>query len=133
MIKPKLMYLVTVNLQIFREINVFILKFKKYFINFINRTFINSYAYRSSDFSHSCIWSDPRLFGTKSLTKSFTESLGENLDKTFGETCRAKDCHQESCRESPIGSYAWFSARLSPRLVFLRGHEGYWDFFNAGN
>ena len=41
----------------------------------------------------------------------------ETLGKTLGETFRAKESH----RESWIGSYAWLSARLSPRLVFLRG------------
>ena len=88
-----------------------------------------------------CIRSDPRLlarlFGAKSLGKSLTESLaksltkslGEGLGKTLGETLgetlvetfRARESRQESCQESRIGSYAWLSARLSPRLVFLRG------------
>ena len=51
-------------------------------------------------------------------------SLGESL----GETFCAKESHQESCRESRIGSYAWLSARLSPRLVCLRGITA--SFFN---
>ena len=43
-------------------------------------------------------------------------SLGETLAEIF----RAKESRQESCQESRIGSYAWLSERLSPRLVFLK-------------
>ena len=44
-------------------------------------------------------------------------SLGEII---WREKFRQRS-RRESCRESRIGSYAWLSARLSPRLVFLRG------------
>ena len=37
------------------------------------------------------------------------------------ETLWCEKSRQESSQESRIGSYAWLSARLSPRLVFLRG------------
>ena len=46
-----------------------------------------------------------------------SEILGETLGETVGETFRAK----KSRRESWIGLYAWLPARLSPRLIFLRG------------
>ena len=77
----------------------------------------------------SCIESDPRLFAPKSLAKSLTKSLtgslakslAKSLGKTLAETFRAKKSRQESCQESRIGSYGRLSARLSPRLVFLRG------------
>ena len=50
---------------------------------------------------------------------SLGESLGKTLSETLGETFRAEKSRQESCRESPIGSYAWFSARFIPRLAFF--------------
>ena len=39
-----------------------------------------------------------------------------------GTRLLAKLRAKESCRESRIGPYAWLSARLSQRLVFLRGN-----------
>ena len=69
----------------------------------------------------SCIGSNPRLFGVKTLAKS---PLCLGLFRivwvwTLGETFRAKESRKESCRESRIRSYTWLPARLSPRLVFF--------------
>ena len=81
-----------------------------------------------------------------------SETLGKTLGETFrAKECRQESCReslarffhrdsprvsarllarlfapksrQESCRECRIGSYAWLSARLSPKLVFLRGYQ----------
>ena len=56
-----------------------------------------------------------RLASTKSLAKSLAENLTKSLAETCWNFCR------DSWPESRIVLYAWLSARLSPRLVFLRG------------
>ena len=66
-------------------------------------------------------------------TGSLSESLGKTINETLGEIFRAKESHQESCRESRNGSYAWLSARLSPRLDFLRGLVGIFFYVHEPN
>ena len=57
----------------------------------------------------------------ETLGKTLGETLGKTLGETLAETFRTKESRQEYSQESRIGSYAWLSARLSSRLVFLRG------------
>ena len=57
----------------------------------------------------------------ESLGKTLSKTLGKTLGQTVGNTFSDKKSRHESRRESRIGLYAWLPARLSPRVVFLRG------------
>ena len=59
-----------------------------------------------------------RLASVKSLAQNLAKIHSETLGETFGETSRSPSVSPE-CR---MGWYAWLSARLSSRLVFLRGY-----------
>ena len=62
----------------------------------------------------------PRLLARLWASVNLGESLSKTFGETLGETFRAKESRRKSCQECGIGSYAWLSARLCPRLVFLR-------------